>query len=219
MRSAIKTFIIATFISLILGGCATNRGVVSLQIPQANVAKQSNGETIFIRSVTDNRAFQESPSSPDIPSLGFGETGTASNDLKKRAIARKRNTYGKALGDILLKENQTVESIVKDSLTKSFYEAGYEVIENKEQLKDNTIIIDTSIEKFWSWMNPGFWAISLTSEIGTKISISNIHDKPKEIYVQSQGNFQVANEGNWLEIINESLQKFNDKVREQFSAK
>ncbi len=216
MRSAIKTFLTITILSLLLGGCATNRGIVSLQIPESSMATQSNGKTIFIKSVTDNRSFQQKPSSPDIPSLGFGGAENASNELKKRAIARKRNAYGKALGDILLEENQTVESIIRKSLTKSFHELGYEVIAKKENLKEDTIIVDTSIEKFWSWMNPGFWAITLSSEIETKITFTNHKEETKEIYVKSQGNYQVASGGNWIEIMNKSLQQYNDKVKENF---
>lgn len=216
MKSAIKTFLAIAIISLLLGGCATNRGIVSLQIPEFSMSTNSNGKTIFINSVTDNRTFQQNPSSPDIPSLGFGGADNTSSDLKKRAIARKRNTYGKALGDILLEENQTVESIIKKSLTKSFHELGYEVIDKKENVKTNTIIVDTSIDKFWSWMNPGFWAITLSSEIETKITLTNPKDKTKEIYVKSQGNYQVASGGNWIEIMNKSLQQFNEKVKENF---
>lgn len=216
MKSAIKTFLAIAIISLLLGGCATNRGIVSLQIPEVSMSTNSNGKTIFINSVTDNRTFQQNPSSPDIPSLGFGGADNTSSDLKKRAIARKRNTYGKALGDILLEENQTVESIIKKSLTKSFHELGYEVIDKKENVKTNTIIVDTSIDKFWSWMNPGFWAITLSSEIETKITLTNPKDKTKEIYVKSQGNYQVASGGNWIEIMNKSLQQFNEKVKENF---
>ena len=216
MKSAIKTFLAIAIISLLLGGCATNRGIVSLQIPEFSMSTNSNGKIIFINSVTDNRTFQQNPSSPDIPSLGFGGADNTSSDLKKRAIARKRNTYGKALGDILLEENQTVESIIKKSLTKSFHELGYEVIDKKENVKTNTIIVDTSIDKFWSWMNPGFWAITLSSEIETKITLTNPKDKTKEIYVKSQGNYQVASGGNWIEIMNKSLQQFNEKVKENF---
>jgi hypothetical protein len=219
MRHAVKAFLLVTFIALFFGGCATSRGIVSIQLPEANIAKQSNGQTIFIRSVTDARVFEQKPDSPDIPSLGFGGADTASNDLKKRAVARKRNGYGKALGDILLEENQTVESVVKDSLIRSFSEAGYEVITNKDNLKTNTVIVDTSIEKFWSWMNLGFWSITLNSEIGTKITIANDPGKPKNVFVKSEGHYQVASEKNWMAIMNKSLEQFNDKVKEQFSSK
>jgi len=214
-----KRYILLLTILILLSGCATNRGVVSLQIPKANKPTRLNDESIFIKSVTDNRIFQEKPSSPDIPSLGFGGADSSSTDIKKRAIARKRNTYGKALGDILLEENQTVESIIKDSLIQSFYELGYDVIGKKDNVDAETIIVEASIEKFWAWMNPGFWAITISSEIETIITATNSQGNPKEIYVKSQGKFQTANGGNWLEVMNECQQQFNDKTKELFSAK
>ncbi|MCP3941449.1 MAG: hypothetical protein GY710_08210 [Desulfobacteraceae bacterium] len=216
MKSSIKIFLAMVTILLFLGGCAANRGIVNLQIPEPNISTNFNGKTIFISSVTDNRIFQQNPISPDIPSLGFGGADNASNDLKKRAIARKRNGFGKALGDILLEENQTVESIIKKGLIKSFHELGYEVIDKKENVKTNTIIVDISIDKFWSWMNPGFWAITLSSEIETTIILMNPKVETKEIYVKSQGNYLLASGENWIKIMNESLQQFNDKVKENF---
>ncbi len=53
--------------------------------------------------VEDDRKFQDKPASADIPSLK-GEQSNATVEEKARAVARKRNGYGKALGDILLKD-------------------------------------------------------------------------------------------------------------------
>jgi|AP12_2_1047962.scaffolds.fasta_scaffold08460_3 hypothetical protein len=217
MKSALKSCSLLIFIFFILGGCATNRGIVTLQVPESKMSPQTNGKSIFIKSVTDNRVFEEKPNSPEIPSLGFGGTNAASIETKKRAIARKRNSYGKALGDILLDQNQTVETIIADSLKKSFYDLGYKILFDKANLEKDTIIIDVSIEKFWSWMNPGFWAITLSSEIGTKIIFTNYNSEPKEIYVKSEGSYQVASGGNWIEIMNKSLQAYNSKVKDSFN--
>lgn len=216
MKSSLKLFFTIAILSLLLTGCATNRGTISLHVPEPNMSASPNGKTLFINSVTDNRDFQQSPQTPDIPSLGFGGADNAAAALKKRAIARKRNTFGKALGDILLDENQTVESVVKSSLTKSFQELGYEVLDHKEKVKNDTIIVDTSIDKFWSWMNPGFWALTLSSEIETKITLTNYKDTTKEIYVKSQGNYQVASGSNWIAIMNKALEQYNQKVKENF---
>jgi hypothetical protein len=37
-------------------------------------------------------------------------------EVKARAIGRKRNTYGKALGDMVLEGGQTVEGVVREYL-------------------------------------------------------------------------------------------------------
>ena len=216
MKLIIKTVLVSAFVVLFLGGCATNRGVVSLQISEPKTPSNFNGKTICINSVTDDRTFQQNPPSADIPSIGFGGADNASKELKKRAIARKRNGFGKALGDILLEEDQTVESVVKKALTKGFCELGYKVIDKKEKAKTDTIIVDVSITKFWSWMNPGFWAISLSSEIETKITLTKPKNETKVIHVKSHGKYQTASGGNWIEVMKKSLQKFNEKLKENF---
>lgn len=205
-----------TFVVL-LSGCATSRGFVSLKMPEEGIASKSNGEKIFIRSVVDKREFQENPPEANIPSLKPSRDGAVSEDLKKRVVARKRNSYGKALGDIALEEGQTVESIIHDILERAFFELGYEVVENNEGVNSDSMIVDVSIEKFWSWFNPGFWVIRLSSEIETKITVikADASDK-KEIYVIFKKRFQTAVEGNWMKVMQGCLEQYKDKVKIEF---
>lgn len=212
-----KTLALAILLPLLLNACATNRGIVNLNVPKPIQAKY-NGETIFIKSVVDKRVFEEKPSSPDVPSLGFGGSQQASAELKKRAIARKRNGFGKAMGDILLKDGETVESVIKDSLSRSFTELGYKVISEKSQITKNTIVVDASIDKFWSWMNMGFWTLKLTSEIDVKITLEK-HHETKKVYVTHEGRFITASGRNWLKVMNKNLDKFNDETKKVMTAK
>ena len=130
--SKISTLLCAIII-LFLTGCASNRGIVSLELPETEMASHDNGKKIFIKSVTDERVFEEAPKTPDIPSLGSGGAINSTDEIKERAIARKRNGYGVAWGDILLKEGQTVETVISDSLKKAFAEMGYKVIEDQKE--------------------------------------------------------------------------------------
>ena len=132
MKKNLAMLSLAGVTRLFLSGCATNRGVVRLEQAAAQTPVQATGKTVFIDTVTDRREFQENPSSQDIPSLGFGGSAAATADIKRRAIARKRNTFGRALGDILLEEGQTVETVIRDALKRSFAELGYTVLEYKE---------------------------------------------------------------------------------------
>jgi uncharacterized lipoprotein YajG len=167
-----QLFLIVVFM-LTLTSCATNRGVVRLDVPAPTMETPLNGKTVIINSVTDNRQFQENPKTQDIPSLGFGGAAGSSADIKKRSIGRKRNSFGKALGDILLEEGQTVETVITSALKRSFSEKGYKILEGQNQT-DNTIVVDASIEKFWAYMTPGFWAITLSSDISTDIQTKSV---------------------------------------------
>lgn len=87
-----------------LTGCATSRGLIQLPakppVATAN-SQQSSQHTAVIVLVEDDRIFEEAPKTPDIPSLKGG-LAQATQDEKACAVARKRNGYGQALGDILL---------------------------------------------------------------------------------------------------------------------
>ena len=78
-----------------------------------------------------------------------------------RAIARKRNTFGKALGDVLLPEGQTVPKLVGDALTRGFRESGYRVLQPEDTGYAEASAITADIDRFWAWFTPGFWAITL----------------------------------------------------------
>ena len=205
---------------LLLSGCATNRSVLSLDLPDTGVETPQNGSNVFIKAVSDQRVFQEKPKTPDIPSLGFGGAESAANELKKRAVGRKRNGYGKALGDIVLEENQNVETVIKTALKQAFVESGYSAIEAEEDIDSNTIIVEAKIEKFWAYMTPGFWALTLTSDVSTDLTLtSKTINGPevKKINVKSEGKYQSASESNWMEIIKESLTQYVAKTKEILS--
>ncbi|MCI0590310.1 MAG: hypothetical protein L0Y67_01670 [Gammaproteobacteria bacterium] len=199
--------IIIIIFSLLLDGCATSRGIVLLNVPIAGTQAQSNGKEIYINSVRDERAFETRPRSPNIPSLDPDEA--QGDNVKLRAIARKRNSFGKGLGDILLKEDQTVESVIHDSLRQALTENGFKVIDRKEDVTDQTDILDAKIDKFWSWMNPGFWAITLSTEISTRINLKQVgHTDKNVISANTSRHVQTIVEGNWLAVMQSALRAY-----------
>ena len=205
---------------LLLSGCATNRSVLNLSLPESSIETPQNGSTVYIQSVSDQRVFQENPKTQDIPSLGFGGAESTSSDLKKRAVGRKRNSYGKALGDILLEENQNVETVIKAALQKAFQGSGYYVIDDQANIDSNTVIVEATIEKFWAYMTPGFWAITLSSDVSTTLNLTKktINGPISEkISVKSEGKYQVATESNWKEIIDQSLDQYISKTKEMLN--
>lgn len=209
-------FLIAATITsaLFLSGCATNRSTIDIPIAEPMGSATLNGKEIYINSVTDNRAFEVKPSNPSTPSLDPSE---AQGDLiKLRAIGRKRSGYGKGLGDILLPEGKTVESLIEDSLKKQLVDNGYAVIRNKDQITKNTYIADVKIHKLWSWMNPGFFAITLSTEISTDIAINHGSSIDKKIIsVNASDSFQMATESNWAEVMQNALSKYNTELNKK----
>lgn len=211
MLKMIKLLVLLVFI-LSVAGCATNRGYLDIKVPQGRLISP-NGKQVYIRTVADNRQFQDRPKSADIPSLGRGGVNAITPELKSRAIARKRNAYGKALGDIFFEEGQNVQSIIYEATRNALFSLGYEVTNNAQEAKPEAIIIDINIDKFWAWFMPGFWTLSLKSEIATTNTvIVPQRGSPIIIEAESRNYCQVANAANWRKTINMVVDDFIEKA-------
>lgn len=192
----------------ITSGCATNRSEVQLSMPVAPrvQAAAPKGVTVAIRSVKDERVFENGSSDPSIPSLGFYST----QELKSRAIARKRNGFGMALGDVVLQDGQTVPAIVQESLSTAFQQAGYRVAKEATATSP-TLFIDVRVRKFWAWMTPGFWALTFESRIEADLSIEG-KATPISIQAYATESRQLGTDSAWMEIIGKGLQDFQTKA-------
>jgi len=147
-------------VAALLSGCATTRGI--LDVPLQEVANPATGVAVKIGSVTDSRRFQVDPPQPSIPSLKDGQIENQA--LTSRAIARKRNGYGKALGDILLPEGQTVAGLAAATVTRGLRAGGFRVLTEGQPGFEDALPIDVDIEQFWAWFTPGFFAAHLEFE-------------------------------------------------------
>lgn len=69
------------------------------------------------------------------------------DDAKSRISARKRDGVGKALGDILLKDNLTTEKLVRNIVAQSFVDARYNVV--NEEPENKAIKCNITANKLW----------------------------------------------------------------------
>ncbi len=203
-------------LALVASGCATNRGEMALRVAPAAVAT-TGGTPVFIDSITDNRAFENKPSEPSTPSLKGGKGAVASEEIKLKAVARKRNAYGKALGDIVLEGGQTVPSVMRDLLRESFHAAGYAVVDDRVKLGADGIEVDVKIEKFWAWATPGFFAASIESQLETSIVVTQ-NGKEREVAVRGYGknSVQTGREANWVLAYERGFEDFKAKLAAEF---
>jgi len=216
MKNQRFTFFTAVFLFIVLSsGCAINRSEIELNIPEAVEIPMKTGKQVFIKSVVDNRIFEKRPMVPNIPSLNPSKE--RNKDIEKRAVARKRNGLGKAIGDILLKEGQTVESVIRESLKQGFLENGFDVLENAEQSSPSTYIVDAKINKFWSWMNPGKVVVmTISTEINTDIQLKkSTEGRTETISVEFTRHFATISDRNWIKVMQGALNEFIAKVKKQ----
>ena len=154
MKSKWLAFLCLGFLT---AGCALNRGEVAVQVPET--ANPESTALVKIVEVSDDRVFAIDPPQPSTPSLMNDEIDDPL--ITSRAVARKRNTYGAALGDILLPQGQTVEALVEDALAKALKEEGYKVVAEGDPGYAQALSLKARILEFWAWMTPGFWEIAL----------------------------------------------------------
>ena len=194
--------------SAILGGCATSRSEVKLAAPEAGVSVPvTKQRAVVIQSVRDERIFMEKPGDPSTPSLG-GEGATAATAATKaRAIGRKRNTYGQALGDVLLQEGQTVTGVVRDNLAAAFRQAGYRVAPDSASAGPQPLLVDVRIRKFWSWLQPGFWAITVHSQIETDLQVSG-SGTTTTVMVSARDPQQFVSDSVWIASVEKALANY-----------
>ena len=196
---------------VVLSGCVTTRGLVTLADPKVTAQPENLNKTAIIKIVEDDRVFEEKPKTPNIPSLKGGlEKATA--DDKAKAIARKRNGYGKALGDIMLRDG-TVASTVEKRVVSALNQSGYRVVPASEANYQNAdLVISVKIDKFWSWVELGFWAVKLNTEIET--TILNDKEPAKKIVVETKitKSLQAVTGAMWIKNTNLALDDYEAKL-------
>jgi uncharacterized lipoprotein YajG len=204
--------------SAILGGCATSRSELKIGAPDASpTAAVTKQRAVVIRSVRDERQFAEKPSDPSVPSLGFGGSAAATEQVKARAIGRKRNGFGQALGDVLLQDGQTVTGVVRDNLSSAFRQAGYRVAPDLASAGPSPLLVDVRVRKFWAWFTPGMMTITLASQIDTDLQISG-GGAPTTVSVSAQDNRMAATEDAWVEIVQKALVAYRAEAAKKVSA-
>lgn len=212
MGHMIKLAALLGLVASLTSGCATNRSEVQLSAPSASLAQASASKNInvIIRSVKDERRFEDAPSDPSTPSLGFEGSSNATQELKLRAIARKRNGFGKALGDVVLQDGQTVPALVRNTLASALQQAGYKITA-EPSAGTPSLVVDVRIKKFWAWMTPGFWALSFESRIETELSIEG-RSTPILVEAYAIESRQLGTDSAWMDIVSKGLQDYQAKA-------
>jgi uncharacterized lipoprotein YajG len=210
-----KIFLNLTLLlSVTLTGCATSRGLIQLPATTplpVTTPQQSTQHTAVIALVEDDRIFQEAPKTPDIPSLKGG-LAQATQDEKARAVARKRNSYGHALGDILLQDG-SVTQVIQQRVERALTQSGYQVVPNTDANKATAnLVLTVKINKFWSWFQPGFSSIKIHSEIDSDVLNNKISSQPIHIYSKVTNSAQIANSSKWIANINQVLDDYETQL-------
>jgi len=184
-------------------GCVTGRRQLALTVPTAASTPATAGR-VFLKSVTDDRQFQNKPDDPSTPSINGDVTKLSAQDMD-RMIGRQRNGFGHAMGDISLAGNGTVTQQGRSLIEQSLNRIGYQLTSDPAAPNAMTV----SIDKFWSWMTPGFFALTFEAQIQFAIAVTNAsgtHTVVVKGYGINHGQF--AKDVNWVEAFDPAYADF-----------
>jgi hypothetical protein len=198
----------AILLAVSLAACATNRGEIDLRV--AATPNPPGGPAVKITEVVDRRKFEIKPGEPNVPSLMNGEINDAA--ITRRAIARKRNAYGAALGDILLPEGRSVAQLTEEALTKALREAGYRVVAAGDPDYDKARPLQADVEQFWGWFRPGFAQITLQYEARVRLR-GNWPSTAQEVRGEAKIGRGMAATEQWTEVFNAGLANLVENAR------
>ncbi|WP_343654372.1 flagellar biosynthesis protein [Paraburkholderia caribensis] len=200
----------------ILAGCAAGRTTVDVSAPQGT--NPATSKYVRIDSAQDKRTFTVAPPSADMASLDPAED--SSDASKARAIGRKRNGYGKALGDVVLPEGKTVSGLVETALATGFQEAGYVVVKQGDPNFANAAPVSAEIIDFWAWFQPGFWSVTTNqkSELQLSGDVGALHGATT-VKTRVSESKQVVTSSDWQEIVEKGLAAIAQQTKNLISGK
>ncbi|MGN8343434.1 flagellar biosynthesis protein [Pseudomonas sp. SMV71] len=191
----------AAFAALALAslvGCATNRSEVDVTGPAPQPGTQGQGRQVYISAV-DERVFQIDPRSADIPSLKNDEEVNDAS-ITQRAIGRKRNGFGKGLGDVVLPSGRTVSQLVGNAVATAYQQAGYQVVTTPTP---SAAAVNVHIIEYWSWFSPGAFTVAVNNKAHLKIESPGA--APLEVISGARDSMQVATDSDWKKINEQGL--------------
>ncbi|WP_263768855.1 hypothetical protein [Propionivibrio soli] len=107
-----------------------------------------------------------------------------------------------------------METLTARAIRQAFAESGFRVLDQQDQVTAETYLVDADIDRFWSRTNPGFAAITLSTEISAQVSIRSPQGVEKQsVSIKAADNYQTGMEGNWIEVAGKALRAFIDNLR------
>lgn len=201
---------------LLLGACATSRSYVQLAVPSSGSQVTTEGKVAVIETIVDQRTFEENPRDPSIPSLKKGASYALDAEGRLQAIARKRNGYGKAIGDIQLTPPQSVSTIVRDLVSDGLRQRGYRVLAADAAAPADALRVKVGIQEFWAWLTPGFWVVSMESKIKTSITFEGGAVRNASAAGYGRKTAPTGREDNWKQAYDRAFEDYLQQQKKAF---
>lgn len=208
---SLKLVILTAFVALSVSACATSRSVLPIAAPVSEQPKSNS--FVKITEVRDLRQFSVNPGDPSMPSLGDADE-IQDAKITSRALGRKRNGYGMALGDVMLPETTSVVGLVRDSAKKALQDKGYVVVDEGSPDYARALPLAMDVEQFWAWLGWGFTEFTFTfdGKIGMKGG-SLLASDPAMVSSQTVVKSIAGTESVWTRVIQTGVNDLAEQIK------
>jgi len=165
------SFVVLTVLMLAAAACAP--GLISIHVDMpASKSPKAFTRSVVIRGATDSRKFGPWQSSPRQQSWGSAITSMQTPEFKAQVVARNAQAGGRDFGgNVLLKEGQTVMSMVTGATYEGFSRAGYATLTTLAP-PEGTPVVTIAIDKLWGWFEYQSLSSTIASELEDRVTIT-----------------------------------------------
>lgn len=215
-NSSLKIALASVFFALTVSACATNRSVITVEAPTGEQPKSSHFAKIT--EVRDLRQFSVNPRDPSQPSLG-SEEEIRDPKITGRAVGRKRNGYGMALGDVAVPESTSVAGLVRDAARKALQDRGYVVVEQNSPQYAQALPLSLDVQQFWTWISLGMFEGTFTFDATVGMSGNGlVAANPTVIKSQTVVTSMAGTDAIWTRTVQTGLNELVEKMKAQIKA-
>jgi hypothetical protein len=202
-------------LAMALSACALSRSEVAIKAPEVTAAAAGATPVKIVR-IQDSREFSEAPPDPSMPSLK-NSAQIADAKITARAIARKRNSYGMALGDVLLQEGTSVPDLVRKATVKALQDKGYVVVDETSPDAARALPLSIDIGEFWAWGTPGL--VEVTVEFKGSVGMTgDMIQGAAPVKAYAKYGSAAIFESTWIFIVEKGVGDLTDKIKERIKA-
>jgi hypothetical protein len=214
--SSLKLVIVSIFFALTVSACATSRSVITVEAPAGEQPKSSHFAKIT--DVRDLRQFSVNPGDPSQPSLG-SEEDIRDPKIIGRAVGRKRNGYGMALGDVAVQEGTSVAGLVRDAARKALQDRGYVVVEQNSPQYSGALPLTLDVQQFWTWISLGMFEGTFTLDATVGMNGNGlVAANPTVIKSQTVVTLMAGTDAIWTRTVQTGLNDLVEKMKAQIKA-
>jgi len=195
---------------------AKNLFFINLAAPEISPAPRVDAPGFFIRSVEDARSFGDQASGVETPSWGVDDPSLQTEGDKHKAVGRAFVTRKKSEGNVLIFRGD-VETLMREIVTNALAGLGYPVVEDREALGPEVILVDIEVRNFWGYFEASFVGGNITADIETLITMTKTDKVEKRtIQVSASKSLRYPNKAvNWEIVFNMALKDYAQAVMTQ----